>query len=976
MYSPPKELYIQGTMASRFLILVMILLLTFGLLRVAESQTLPFRSYSIEQGLSESVARDLLQDRNGFLWIGTGYGLNRFDGSRVKSFYQRNGLNDNQVNVLYEDDEGQLWIGTDSGVNVMERDSIRSLPYLEGLERYEIGSIFKDHQGEWWFGTEGAGVWLLNGNNQLTQFSAVHGLAGNRVRGIAQDEEGILWFATDQGLTSLEAGNFATYTTNHGLPHNELHDLEISENGRIWLASERGISIWDGTGFTNYHEDHGLIDNSVLTISLQGAGVAWLGTDMGASRFENGNFSNYTTADGLTSNIVYSTMIDREGHVWLGTLGGGANLFLGEYFHNFTVDDGLSSNVITSFVEDEAGNIWIASYGGGVMRYDGEDIDWYFESDGLADNKVFTLFKDSQNRIWVGAGNGISLIINGEISPVPDYIPSLTRVRRFFEDPDNGDFWIATYNDGVFRYDGQRVHQYSEDDVLENNSVMSIRKDVQGRIWFATYGGVTLFENEEFTTFTTEHGLPSNGVINVFLDHNDTPWFSTFNGFASYNEGQIETFESSFGLSGTISYFMFQDEQNYLWIGTNIGLIRFDYEKYQNAESGIERDLAYRLVTKDQGLIANEMNAGAIFKDTSGSFWLGSVEGISHFSPGRLPEYNTPPIVHFEEIIVAGEMVQPGAKKVFSSDQNFVEFEFTGISFDAPENILFEYRMSGVDSEWIRGYNRRVRYPSLSPGEYHFQLRAYNSSGVRSDQISGFEFEIQQPLWLQWWFLALIACAVIGVIFFIYNYYRVHRMVEIERMRVQIASDLHDDVGSSLTELALQTDFIRTGNLEESVEDTLKQIGDHSRRIVSTLDDIVWSIDARNDTIGDLTDRMQDHVYRLLGSGDIQVDYNFSGLEMNDSLPVNIKENLYLIFKEAVNNIAKHSNADQVSVSLGMNQNKFQLQVVDNGTVRTERRKSGQGLRNMNMRAKRIGANVHIKNESGFIVNVEGDLRS
>ncbi|MEX0769558.1 MAG: two-component regulator propeller domain-containing protein [Balneolaceae bacterium] len=961
-------------MARRFLISAMILLLTFGLFREGESQTLPFRSYSIEQGLSESVARELLQDQNGYIWIGTGYGLNRFDGTRFKSYYQRNGLNDNQINALFEDHEGRLWIGTDSGINVMENDSIRSHPSLEGLKRYVIDSIYRDHQGEWWFGTEGAGVWLWDNNRQLTQYSSVHGLAGNRVREISQDEEGTLWFATDQGLTSLESGNFKTYTRDHGLPHEELHDLEVGEDGRIWLATERGISIWDGSDFTSFGTEEGLIANSVLSISLQGNGRAWVGTESGAARFENGRFRNYTTGEGLTSNIVYSTLIDREGHAWLGTLGGGANLFLGEYFYNFTVDDGLSSNVITSFVEDREGNLWIASYGGGVIRYDGEEFESYFVEDGLADNKVYTLFKDPQNRIWIGTAVGISLIENGKLQPSPEPFSSLNSVRRFFKDPDNGDFWIATYNDGLFRYDGEELTQYTEEDVLENNTVMSIQKDRQGRLWLGTYGGVTVLDNGEFTTYSTEHGLPSNGVIKVYLDQNDRAWFATFNGFARFNDGQIETFESSFGLSETISYFMFQDDREKMWIGTNIGLVRFDYEKYRQADSELERDLSFRLLTKDQGLIANEMNAGAVYRDGSGSFWLGSVEGISRFFPEQLPEYTTPPLVHLEEVIVGGEMAQPGERKIFSHDQNFVQFEFTGISFDAPENILFEYRMSGVDEEWTRGYDRRVRYPSLSPGEYHFQVRAYNSSGVKSDFLSGFEFDIRQPLWFQWWFLVLMACFIIAAIFFIYHYYRVRRMVEIERMRVQIASDLHDDVGSSLTELALQTDFIRTGNLEEAVEETLKQIGDHSRRIVSALDDIVWSIDARNDTIGDLTDRMQDHVNRLFSAANVQVDYNFSGLEMNESLPVQIKENLYLIFKEAINNIAKHSNADHIAISLQMSQNKFRLNVTDNGTLRTDKRKSGQGLRNMNMRAKRIGANVDIEDEQGFQVTVEGSL--
>jgi len=197
-------------------------------------------------------------------------------------------------------------------------------------------------------------------------------------------------------------------------------------------------------------------------------------------------------------------------------------------------------------------------------------------------------------------------------------------------------------------------------------------------------------------------------------------------------------------------------------------------------------------------------------------------------------------------------------------------------------------------------------------------------------------------------------------------------MIEIERMRVQIASDLHDDVGSSLTELALQTDFLQTGKVSEGIKETLQQIGDHSRKIVSSLDDIVWSIDARNDTIGDLTDRMQDYVNNVLGRKGIEVRYHLEDLDMNKKLSVHVKENIYLIFKEAVNNISKHSNADKVEVELKMRNNELKLCVDDNGTDISDQRKSGQGLRNMKLRAKRIGAETQFKNRDGFKVLVTG----
>jgi ligand-binding sensor domain-containing protein/two-component sensor histidine kinase len=947
-----------------------------GLYSELFSQTLPFRAYSIEQGLSESVVHDLFQSSNGYIWIATGYGINRFDGSEIMTWLRHQGLNDNQINEIKEDDQGRLWIGTDSGINVMENDTILSPDFLDDLQRYSVTSLHRDSNNDWWIGTDGAGIWLLDANRLLTQYTSVHGLAGNSVREITETPDDILWFATNEGLTNLDDGNFNTFTTSSGLPENNLNTIASDEDGLIWIGSDSGLTILEDNEFRQYHTGQGLSHNSILTITATGSGKAWIGTENGASFFDNGHFRNFTVEQGLTSDIINSTLMDREGHIWFGTLGGGANIYLDDYFHNYTTDHGLTSNVVTGFDEDDNGHFWISTFGGGVMQYDGSQMFTYDESDGLIDNRVFTTYSDNSGKIWVGTRNGISIIEDGEVQTPPERFRDIRMIRSFYKDPDNGDFWIGTYDNGIYHFTDDDLVIYDDTNYLVNNTVMTIQKDEEGRMWFATYGGVVVLDEGEFDIYTIEDGLPSNGVISIYLDQDNQVWVSTFSGFARLDiQNRItETFSSSFGHSNTLAYFMFQDQNKHYWIGTNIGIIRFDYNRYNAAGSTIERDLSFELVNREQGLITNEMNAGGLHIDRTGAVWLGTVEGISRFFPERFPVRDVPPIAHFKEIMFAGQTVSTDQRITRRHDRNFLQFEVTGISFAAPSQILFEYRLEGVDEGWTHSYDRLIRYPSLSPGEYSFQVRAYNSSGTRSASISSYEFEIAPPIWLQWWFFVLVGLIVIGVILFIYNYYRVRRLVEMERMRVQIASDLHDDVGASLTELALQTDFLRTGQLEESVATTLKQIGEHSRKIVSALDDIVWSIDARNDTVGDLTDRMQDHAYKLLSPKGIMIHFNFSGLDTDIQLPVQVKENLYLIFKESINNIAKHSNADTVHINLSMKGNKYMLDVADNGTVKTNGRKTGQGLRNINMRAKRMNASAIIEKENGFNIKVTGSL--
>jgi signal transduction histidine kinase len=217
---------------------------------------------------------------------------------------------------------------------------------------------------------------------------------------------------------------------------------------------------------------------------------------------------------------------------------------------------------------------------------------------------------------------------------------------------------------------------------------------------------------------------------------------------------------------------------------------------------------------------------------------------------------------------------------------------------------------------------------------------------------------------------------VLGIIYLFYNYYKARKMIDIERMRVRIASDLHDDVGASLTEIALQSDFLQAGGAETDFKKSLEQIGKQSRKIVSSLDDIVWSIDARNDTLGDLTDRMQDYILNTLASKNMKVNYDFSELKMDNKLPVPVKENVYLIFKEAVNNIAKYSNGDQVDIIMKNDNGYLVFSITDNGTSGRSSKKTGHGLRNMDMRAKRIGATLTINSEDAFTIKVEGKLKT
>lgn len=940
----------------------------------AEAQLYPFRTYSIEDGLSESVVNEMIQDSEGFLWLATGYGLNRFDGINIENYFEDQGLNSSKVHSLFEDSENRIWIGTEFGVNYWKGDSIYTVPRLSALDNKRVISIYEDSNGELWFGTDGDGAWLFEQEEELIQYSTSQGFKNNRIRRIKEGNDGAIWFATRGGLTRLLNGNIRTFTTNDGLPENRIRDIVFDTNNKLWIATREGLVSFDESEFTVFDDTQGLSNVRVQTLVFDNEQRLWLGTEGGVSVFENNRFNNFTTENGLSNNIIYSSTLDREGNLWFGTFGGGANLFLGDYFENHTAEDGLSNDVVTSITESDDGEIWLATYGGGISILKDGDFRTMSLNEGLLDDKVFSLDRDSKGRIWIGMRNGLAYMESGRLNIFSEEVFPYRKVRQVYEDS-KGILWISTYDDGMVRYDGDEFELINTEDGLADNTVLGTVEGKDGSMWIATYGGVSRYYLGEVESFSIQEGLPNNAVMMVIRDSKDRIWASTFGGIAWFDGLKFQSITTEDGLPNRVCYFIKQSKNGAFWVGTNNGVVKFDADKYLS-EIPSEREQAFQLITKEQGLVSDEMNLGAVYEDSNDHLWFGTVEGVSHFFPDKYKGNPLSPKVKIDRVLTSGRSNQNSKHFNLEYDQNYVEINYSGINFTAPNQVVYEYRMSGVDPTWQRTMSRTVKYPSLPSGEYTFSVHARNTNGTWSDEKTEISFSVKAPYWMQWWFILFVILIMTGIIWLFYNYYRARKLIDIERIRVRIASDLHDDVGASLTEVALQSDFLQASKIDPEFKQSLEQIGKQCRRIVTSLDDIVWSIDARNDTLGDLTDRMQDYILNVLEPKNFYVEYDFEDLKMENKLAVPIKENLYLIFKEAVNNISKYSNGDKVTLKMNTINGDFKFTIHDNGTSGRGAKKTGHGLRNMDMRAKRIGADIDVSTKNGFTVVVSGELNT
>ncbi|MEO1023700.1 MAG: two-component regulator propeller domain-containing protein, partial [Bacteroidota bacterium] len=850
-----------------------------------QGQTYPIRAYSIESGLSESVVNDVIQDRDGYLWMATGYGLNRFDGIEFLNYFEEHGLNSNRVRSLYQDRTGKIWIGTEQGVNVWMQDSLYRFSELEALQQEIVISIMEDSNGELWFGTDGSGAWQLERTGGLIQYSTAQGLRSNQVRAMAEDPKGGIWFATRNGLTVLENGNLQTYTMNDGLPENRLRDVLIGPGNHIWVGTRNGVSRFDGKTFTNWSVRDGLVSPRVRTLSMSKDSLLWIGTEAGVSSFDGSVFERFTADEGLTNTIIYSSTVDKEGNIWMGTYGGGVNQILGTYFRNYTVSQGLPNNLVTTFSESSTGEFWVGTFGGGLIQFKDGLPHHMGIDEGLPDDRVFTITHDSKDRLWIGMQWGLARIENERIQTYPIQQFPFRRIRDVMEASD-GSFWVASYDSGLVNIteNVEIKSVWKEANGLPDNTVLAIVEAADGSIWIATYGGVSRLKDGEITNYSMEEGVPNNGVMGIIRDQNNAIWISTFGGIAWFDGRRFRSITEEDGLPERVCYFIEQDNDGLFWIGTKSGVVRFNVQQFYS-DNIAEREQAFQLITSEQGLVGDEMNLGAVYEDREGHLWFGGVEGLSHFFPTRYKGSFAAPEVSITGLRASGRPISLKKSPKLSHDQNLVEIQFSGISFTSPEQVLYEYKLDDIDLEWQRTSERLVRYPSLPPGKYTFRVHARNSNGMWSGEYATVDFSINAPYWMQWWFVMLLILIVAGILFMFYYNYRIKKMIDIERMRVRIASDLHDDVGASLTEVALQSDFLQASNLDNQYKKTLSQIGDQCRKIVTSLDDIVWSIDARNDTVGDFTDRMQDYINNVLSQKNMQVLYNFEELNMGGRLP-------------------------------------------------------------------------------------------
>ena len=950
-----------------------------------------------------------------------------------------NAISDNAIWSLCRDRSGDIWIGTmRGGLNRYMIAEDRFLHYVNNpadttsLADNNVSAVFQDSRGLLWVGTMNNGLNCLDPQTgRFTRFRSVPDdastLSDNTVWSVSEGHAGELWIATWKGLCRMDlpSGNpaGAVFTrfmfspgTKGGISGPNVRVVFVDSQDRLWVGTwGSGLDLYDRArgSFEHFRHEQGnassLSSDLVLSLHEDARGNLWVGTgDHGLNLFlpASHTFKQFASdprnPKALNNDIICSVYSDRWGSLWIGTGAGGVNWYdalknrFPHYRHDENANDDLSGNDVWAITEDRAGELWVGTYGNGLTRIDRkrQHYTMYTSSrSGLSHDNVLSLCESRDGSIWIGTeGGGLNCYDKGtgrfehfRNNPADTNSLGQNEVTCILEDQE-GFLWIGTNGDRLDRFDrtGRKFHHYRLGEGLAGPSgtaVMALYEDASGVLWVGTLaGGINRYNRstETFTHFSHSPdslgGLNNNTVLSIYEDADRRLWLGTYGGGLNCFDlaaNTVSYLTETDGLPNNVVYGILPDDHGNLWLSTNKGLSRFS-----------PGTRTFRNYDVKDGLQGNEFNQGSHFRSPRGELFVGGINGFNAFFPDSIHDNpHIPPVVLtsfkvFDRPIVLNESVTSVRSIGLSYEQNFFSFEFVALNYTSPDKNRYAYMLEGLDPDWVlAGTRRYASYTNLDPGGYTLRVKGSNNDGLWNEEGIAVSIVIVPPYWRTWWFRTLVMLSVATVLFLMYRY-RVRKLLEIERIRASIATDLHDDIGSTLTEIALFSDVglreVRSNATHKGDTDLqkisalLEDIGHTSRGLIDAMNDIVWSIDPKNDSFDFLLLRMKSHASRIMEAKGINYEIAIPEELSALKLPLGFRRRFFLIFKEAINNIIRHAHPTKVLLTVQREADLLVLSIADNGTgFNPAVPGTGNGLRNMQERAAALNGSLSISSSEG-----------
>ncbi|KLT67439.1 hybrid sensor histidine kinase/response regulator transcription factor [Pedobacter sp. BMA] len=845
-------------------------------LNSAAQQTISFDHLGVEKGLSQSSVISIAQDQQGFMWLGTRLGLNRYDGYRFK-VYQHDekdpeSISNNYITALYTDSRKTLWIGTISGLNIYHPENdhfeqvLNDSKKANTLKGISINCITEDRKGNIWIGTQ-QGVFLFKDGNPLhltRYFNPSQPKPAINAKAIKEDHLGNIWVGTASGLFCLvphdQKFSMVSYLANGkagSISDNNITSILEDHTNRLWVGTQRnGLNLWNSSTATfsifnhSAADSHSLVNNTIRSLELDDQGRLWVGTLDGISILnQQGSFTNLQyepdNKSSLNQNSIYKLYKDKNGSMWVGTYFGGVNINY-PYHTSFKIyqrsngKSSINNNVISGFAEDNQKNLWIGTEGGGLNFYNHISQQYVaFLSTGasgaLRSNLIKKIFYDRNGTLWVGTHSG----------GLSCYDPKSASFRHFdlgsetetnlldeivsIDEDQHGRLWVATQRNGI------KISNTAKTSFLNYALPAAFPKAakvkymiINDRVYFGTTYGLFILNplrNEFYSINDPQTKERINFFVNCLLETKKGEIYIGTNhmGMIKYDQlhNRIIRYTKKSGLPNDDVFGLMEDEKGNIWIGTANGLSMLD-----------QQSQSFKNYTISDGLPGNEFNSNAFFRKSDGEMLFGGYNGFVGFYPDKIQTNtqasemtftdlildNQPVKINGEDLLLEKNIVQT-KKLVLGNDQNTFTLDFALLNFIKPEKNQYLYKLEGFEKKWNRGNIPSVTYTNLPTGNYRFLVKGINNDGIYSSNMLNMDIRIKPPFYSTWWaylFYVLVAALIVALLLrYIFLKAILFKEKEISAHKLEFFTNISHEIRTPLT--------LILGPLDKLIEETRDQ---------------------------------------------------------------------------------------------------------------------------------------------------------
>ncbi|MCX6880017.1 MAG: triple tyrosine motif-containing protein [Verrucomicrobia bacterium] len=963
------------------------------------------RVWQSDEGLPDNTVVGIEQMPDGFLLVATQTGLVRFDGLQFRHFTPATtavGAAD-LIQALLVDRRNRLWIAKERGTVVCVDQGRATTVLAPAKERSNrvTRMLLEDATGAVWVSYLG-GVVLRIEDGRARTFTEQDGLPGGSTCQLTLDRDGQLWFSQGEWLGVLREGKFRL--------------LEQVTPQRISGARGGGIWACNGNRLFKYREGGEIVEVARLPrtepeisptlLCEDRAGYVWVGTrgtDLFRVDGKSGSFERVPAQQ-----EILSFKEDREGNLWVGTRGGGLAQLKPRFAELLSIDPAFPLGGVRSVCQDRSGTLWAVGQNGWVSRNPGPGWQTLSTQDGWSVSYAQCVAADPRGGVWIGTQyQGLHRWLNGALTTSLGTAQGLAAncVSALLASP-SGELWIGARWPDAQRHalqcrQAERLRTFELP--AASGVITALALDVAGDCWAATASGLLLRVHADVLIDETPHTLAEPRPIRSLCARPDGSLWIGYGGegLGRLKDGRFSHCRMEQGLHDDYLSNIIPDDRGRLWFAGNRGIFSVrESEVVELAEERIARvrSVAYGQMEGLSRLQASHGTWPGTLRGSDGRLWFAMESGLAVVNvPDFKDNPQAPPVV-LERVTANGKIVatyaaegsladlplatpldlrQEAAHLRLAPGQRQVEFVFTALSFTMPESINFKYRLDGLDKDWVDAGTRRVAsYPLLPPGDYRFQVCACNRDGVWNETGASLALTAEAYWWERTWFRVLGPLAAIGLLGggIALGVRRRHRrqiehlelLQATERERTRIAQDLHDDLGAGLTQISLNTAMAQNPAVSSEVADgLLHEIDERSRDLVIALDEIVWAVNPKNDSVPSLARYFCQFAQHCLLSGGITCRLEVAADLPDAAVGSEQRHHLFLAFKEALRNILQHSGADQAKLEIASDAQTFAVTLSDNGRgfVPGPLPEGADGLGNMRTRLARLGGSCVVTSE-------------